>query len=147
MKKFNGIAAEIVLVEDNPGDVVLTQEAFKQAKINNNIHVAPDGEIALEMLYKQGEYTQLATPDIILLDLNLPKVDGREVLEKIKADDELKRIPVVVLTSSQADADILQTYDLHASSYIVKPVDLDQFSRVVESIENFWFTVVVLPSE
>ncbi len=147
MKKFNGIAAEILLVEDNPGDVVLTQEAFKQAKINNNIHVAPDGEIALEMLYKQGEYTQLATPDIILLDLNLPKVDGREVLEKIKADDELKRIPVVVLTSSQADADILQTYDLHASSYIVKPVDLDQFSRVVESIENFWFTVVVLPSE
>ena len=136
---------EILLVEDNPGDVFLTKKAFEKTKMANHMMVATDGEMALEMLYKKGEYSDLNSPDIILLDLNLPKKDGREILEEVKQDPKLKRIPVVVLTSSKAERDIVATYDLHASSYIVKPVDLSKFAQIVESIENFWFSIVVLP--
>ncbi len=147
MKRFNGRAAEILLVEDNPGDVILTQEAFSDAKINNHIHVAKDGEVALKMLRKEDEYLEMVTPDLILLDLNLPRIDGRQVLKEIKQEPNLKRIPVIVLTSSQAERDVIKTYDLHANGYITKPVGLTEFSRVVQSIESFWFTVVVLPNE
>ncbi len=138
---------EILLVEDNPGDIMLTQQAFKQARLANNIHVARDGESALEMLYKQGEYTDMVTPDIVLLDLNLPKKDGREVLEEVKEDAVLKHIPVVVLSSSKADQDVIKTYNLHANSYIIKPVNMEKFFEVVSAIEHFWFTVVTLPKE
>ncbi|PIR37204.1 MAG: response regulator [Alphaproteobacteria bacterium CG11_big_fil_rev_8_21_14_0_20_39_49] len=137
---------EILLVEDNPGDVVLTKKAFETSKISNNINVAKDGEIALSMLRKEDGYSDIITPDIVLLDLNLPKKDGREVLEEIKNDEALKKIPVVVLTSSKAERDILETYGLHANSYILKPVNLEKFAEVVKSIENFWFTIVVYPS-
>lgn len=137
---------EILLVEDNPGDVVLTKKAFETSKISNNINVAKDGEIALSMLRKEEGYRDIITPDIVLLDLNLPKKDGREVLEEIKNDEALKKIPVVVLTSSKAERDILETYGLHANSYILKPVNLEKFAEVVKSIENFWFTIVVYPS-
>lgn len=147
MNQFSGRPVEILLVEDNPGDVVLTKEAFKAAKIVNNILIAKDGEMALDILQKKGGHKKTASPDLILLDLNLPKKDGREVLEEIKNDERLRRIPVVILTSSKAEKDIVETYDLHANSYIVKPVNLEKFSAIVESIENFWFTVVVLPSE
>lgn len=147
MHKLNEKAkpVEILLIEDNLGDVVLTKKAFETSKLANNISVAKDGEIAISILKKEGEYADHKTPDIILLDLNLPKKDGREVLEEIKSNDKLKHIPVVVLTSSKAEKDIVETYNLHANSYIVKPVDLEKFIKVVESIENFWFTVVVLP--
>ncbi|MFK8068471.1 MAG: response regulator [Gammaproteobacteria bacterium] len=143
MEKF----AEILLVEDNPGDVLLTREAFSEAKIKNNIHVAADGEEALAFLKRQEGYENVATPDLILLDLNLPKLDGREVLQAIKRDENLRRIPVVILTSSKAEQDVLKTYDLHANSYLVKPVDLEKFVEVVNAIENFWFSVVVLPEK
>lgn len=136
---------EILLVEDNPGDVILTKKAFQTAKIKNNIHLAEDGETALKILKKEEEYSHYATPDIILLDLNLPKKDGVEVLKTIKNDDQLKHIPVVVLTGSKAERDIAKTYGLHANSYILKPVDLKKFIQIVQSIENFWFTVVVFP--
>lgn len=132
---------EILLVEDNPGDVRLTEEALKDGKVLNNLYVACDGVEAMELL--NGGFR----PDIILLDLNLPKKDGMEVLAEIKNDTNLKRIPVVILTSSQAEEDILSSYDLHANSYITKPVDLDQFVRVVQSIENFWLSIVKLPRE
>ena len=138
---------EILLVEDNPGDVRLTREALKEGKVHNNLHVAPDGVEALAFLRRQGEHAQAVRPDLILLDLNLPRKDGREVLEEIKADPSLRYIPVVVLTSSQAEQDILRAYDLHANCYVSKPVDLDQFITVVQSIENFWFTIVKLPPE
>lgn len=138
---------DIMLIEDNPGDVLLTKKAFDKARFTNTIHVANDGEVALKMLEKRGEYSEMATPDIILLDLNLPKVDGREVLESIKCNDDLRHIPVVVLSSSKAESDIAATYDLHANSYIVKPIDLHQFIDVVESIEHFWFSVVVYPRD
>lgn len=137
---------QILLVEDNPGDVLLTKEAFSKVKIANDIAVATDGEEALAYLRKEGVFADVTTPNIILLDLNLPKINGRELLEKIKDDPKLRRIPVVILTSSKAEHDIVQTYDLHASSYIVKPVDLNKFAQVVTAIENFWFTVVVLPT-
>ena len=133
---------EILLVEDNPGDVLLTKEAFSEARILNNIHVAKDGEEALMYLYDQLDGQQSIKPDIILLDLNLPKIDGHEVLEKVKNDKALKHIPVVILTSSKAEKDILQSYNAHANSYIVKPVDLDQLTNVVRAIERFWFSVV-----
>ena len=136
---------EILLVEDNPGDVRLTVEALKEGKVYNNLNVVSDGVEALAYLRRQGQHAGAKTPDIILLDLNLPKMDGREVLEDIKADEVLKRIPVVVLTTSKADEDILRVYDLHANCYITKPVDLDQFITVVKSIKDFWFTVVKLP--
>lgn len=138
---------EILLVEDNPGDVLLTKEAFSEAKIWNNIHVARDGEEALDYLYNEGEFADAVRPDLILLDLNLPKIDGREVLDKVKSHDILKRIPVVVLTSSKAEQDVIKTYDLHANSYVLKPLDLDQFVKVVNAVENFWFSVVTLPGD
>lgn len=136
----------ILLVEDNEGDVFLTRKAFQIAKITNDIFVARDGEIAMEMLTNKSGYEGFDIPDIILLDMNLPKKDGRQVLKEIKANEELRRIPVVVLTSSKAERDVLESYDLHASSYIVKPIDFEKFHEVVTALENFWFTVVVLPS-
>ena len=138
---------EILLVEDNPGDVRLTIEALKEGKMSNNINIVGDGAEALAFLHQSGNYADAPRPDLILLDLNLPKKDGREVLEEIKENPELKRIPVVVLTTSQAEQDILKVYDLHANCYITKPVDLDQFMKVVKSIEDFWLTVVRLPKE
>lgn len=140
-----GKPVEILLVEDNPGDVRLTIEAFKEGKVRNNLHVAKDGVEAMEFLRKVGENADAPRPDLILLDLNLPKKDGREVLEEIKKDENLKTIPVVILTTSRADEDILKTYSLHANCYITKPVDLTQFFGVVRSIENFCLTMVKLP--
>lgn len=136
---------EILLVEDNPGDVRLTMEALKEAKVINHLTVIKDGVEALAFLRRQGQYAKAPRPHLIVLDLNLPKKDGREVLAAIKADDSLKRIPVVVLTTSQAEEDVLKSYNLHANCYITKPVDLDQFVRVVRSIEDFWLGIVVLP--
>ena len=135
---------EILLVEDNDGDIFLTKKAFEKAKIANNICVAKDGEIAVQMLRKENEHKDLTTPDLILLDINLPKKDGKQVLEEIKADPDLKRIPVVILTSSQAEQDVLKTYDLHANSYVVKPINLEKFKDVVSAIEDFWSSIVVL---
>jgi chemotaxis family two-component system response regulator Rcp1 len=136
---------EILLVEDNPGDVRLTLEAFKEGKIYNKLRVARDGAEALDMLYQRAPYEDSMVPDLILLDLNLPKKSGREVLAQIKTDPHLKRIPVVVLTTSTAEQDVLASYNLFANSYIVKPVDLEQFFSVIKSIEQFWLTVVKLP--
>jgi CheY-like chemotaxis protein len=136
---------EILLVEDNPGDVRLTQEAFKEGKVNNNLYVVNDGIEAMAYLRQEGKYSKASRPDVILLDLNLPKKDGREVLAEIKEDADLQRIPVVVLTTSQAEQDILKTYNLHANCYISKPVDLARFITVVKSIETFWLSVVKLP--
>ncbi len=136
---------EILLVEDNPGDVRLTVEALKEAKVRNRVHVVDDGVKAMAFLRRQAAYSTAPRPDLILLDLNLPKKDGREVLEELKHDGDLKRIPVVILTTSQAEQDILKAYELHANCYITKPVDLDQFLKVVRSIDEFWFTVVTLP--
>jgi chemotaxis family two-component system response regulator Rcp1 len=138
---------QVLLVEDNPGDVRLTKEALKEGKMLNRVTVVGDGVEALSFLRRQGKYADAGQPDLILLDLNLPKKDGRQVLAEIKADPGLKRIPVVVLTTSSAEEDILKTYDLHANCYITKPVDLEQFMHVVKSIEDFWVTVVKLPSE
>lgn len=137
--------AEILLVEDNLGDIELTKEAFEEAKFRNNLYIAEDGDEALDLLFKRNGHEDAATPDIILLDLNLPSTDGREVLETIKADETLKRIPVIVLTSSQADKDIIASYDLHANCYIVKPVDALKFMDVIRHIENFWVDIVCLP--
>ncbi|MEP7153662.1 MAG: response regulator [Nitrospira sp.] len=136
---------EILLVEDNPGDVRLTVEALKEAKVINNLTVLKDGEEALTYLRRQGPYAQAKRPHLILLDLNLPRKDGREVLAQIKIDEVLKRIPVVVLTTSQDEQDVLKSYNLHANCYITKPVDLDQFIKVVRTIEDFWLGIVVLP--
>jgi CheY-like chemotaxis protein len=135
---------EILLVEDNPGDVLLTKRALEFGKVLHNLHVATDGEAALAFLH-DVEYGQALRPDLILLDLNLPKVDGREVLKKIKSNEALASIPVVVLTTSKADEDILKTYELHANSFITKPVDWPQFMKVIRQIEEYWFTVVKLP--
>lgn len=140
-----GRAIEILLVEDNPGDVRLTMEALRDARVYNQVHVAKDGVEALALLRHEGPYKTSPRPDLILLDLNLPRKDGREVLAAIKSDPALRRIPVVVLTTSQDEQDILASYDLHANSYIVKPVDLEQFLRIVRSIEDFWFEIVTLP--
>lgn len=137
---------EILLVEDNPGDVRLTIEALKEAKVINHLTVVKDGVEALAFLRRQGSYDTAPRPHLILLDLNLPRKDGREVLADIKTDDNLKRIPVVVLTTSQDEQDVLKSYNLHANCYITKPVDLDQFVRVVRSIEDFWLGIVVLPA-
>jgi len=138
-------AIEILLVEDNPGDVRLTEEALKESKIAVNMRVANDGIEALAMLRREGQHADLPAPDLILLDLNMPRMDGRELLRQIKTDDHLKRIPVVVLTTSAAEQDIVKAYDLHANCYITKPVDLNQFIEIVKSIEGFWLTVVKLP--
>ncbi|MFH1560136.1 MAG: response regulator [Chloroflexota bacterium] len=142
-----GKPVEILLVEDNPGDVRLTQETFKENKILNHLSVVWDGEEAMTFLHQEGEYANAMRPDLILLDLNLPKMDGREVLAEIKADEHLKRIPVVVLTTSSAEQDILKSYDLHANCYITKPVDLEQFITIVKTIEEFWLTIAKLPYE
>ena len=140
-----GAPIEILLVEDNPGDVRLAREALKENKVENNLHVVEDGVLAMEFLRKQGKYQNATRPDLILLDLNLPKKDGREVLAEIKADTNLKRIPVVMLTISKAEEDILRAYNLHVNCYITKPIDLDQFIKVVRTVEDFWLTIVKLP--
>ncbi|MGB9405882.1 MAG: response regulator [Candidatus Acidiferrales bacterium] len=138
-------SVDILLVEDNVGDVRLTREVLKDSKVHNNLIVASNGEEALACLRKQGKYRDTARPDLILLDLNLPVKDGREVLAQIKGDADLKRIPVVILTTSKAEEDILKTYNLHANCFITKPVDLEQFCTVVKSLEDFWLAIVKLP--
>ena len=143
--QITGKAIEILLVEDNPGDVRLTIEAFKEGQISNNLHVVKDGVEAMSFLRREGGYATVVHPDLILLDLNLPKKAGSEVLAEIKADEELKRIPVVILTTSSADEDILKAYNLHANCYIAKPLDMEQFVRVIKLIEDFWLTIVKLP--
>jgi len=138
-------AIEILMVEDNPGDVRLTIEALKDGKVYNHLHAVEDGVMALDFLYRREPYTQAPRPDLILLDLNLPKLNGREVLAAIKSDDALKTIPVVILTSSQAEEDILRAYSLHANCYIAKPVGFGEFLNIVKTIETFWLTIVSLP--
>lgn len=135
----------ILLAEDNPADARLTLEAFKEGKVYSQLHIVEDGEKALAFLHQDGNYTNVPRPDLILLDLNMPKKDGREVLEEIKEDPNLSRIPIVILTTSKAEEDILRTYDLHANCYITKPVDLNEFLKVARSIEDFWLTIVKLP--
>ncbi len=137
---------EILLVEDNPGDVRLTLEALKDSRISNTLQVVNDGAEAIRYLRRQGKYAKATRPDLVLLDLNLPKKDGLEVLAEVKADKNLKSIPVVVLTSSKSEEDILRAYGLHANCYITKPVDLEQFHKVVSSVEDFWLTRVLLPT-
>jgi len=138
---------EILLVEDNPGDARLTREALALSKVHNHLHHARDGEEAMAFLRREGGFEDAPEPDLILLDLNLPRRSGREVLEDVKMDERLKHIPVVVLTSSQAEEDIMRSYQLHANCFITKPVDLEQLNRVVQGIEQFWFTLVTLPPE
>jgi two-component system, chemotaxis family, response regulator Rcp1 len=136
---------EILLVEDNPGDADLAREALEGGKIKNNLFVVGDGEAAMNFLFQAEPYTDMPRPDLILLDLNLPRKDGREVLADIKAHKDLKRIPVVVLTTSKSEEDVLRSYNLHANCFITKPIDLNQFIKVVRSIEDFWLSIVVLP--
>ena len=136
---------EILLVEDNPGDERLTREALKEGKVYSNLHTVKDGVEAMEFLRREGKFKDAPRPDIILLDLNLPRKDGREVLQEVKTDEDLKRIPVVVLTTSKAEEDVLRTYNLHANCYVTKPVDLEKFMVVVKTIDSFWLTVVTLP--
>ena len=141
----HSIDPPILLVEDNPGDVRLTQEALREGKVINNMNVVADGVEAIAYLRQKGRHTGAPRPDMILLDLNLPRKDGREVLAEIKEDPDLKRIPVVVITSSKSEEDVLRSYNLHANCYVTKPVDLDQFVAVVKSIEDFWMGIVKLP--
>jgi chemotaxis family two-component system response regulator Rcp1 len=141
----NAEPIEILLVEDNLGDARLAEEALKESKVRNNLHHVENGVEAMRFLHRQAEYAHVPPPDLILLDLNLPKKDGREVLAEIKEDPELRLVPVVVLTTSEAERDLVKSYDLHANAYIVKPIDLDRFIDVVQAIENFWFTIVKLP--
>ncbi len=136
---------EILLVEDNPGDARLAKEALKEAKVRNSLHWVEDGVEAMTFLHRQGKYADAPRPDVILLDLNMPRMNGREVLAEIKGDEKLRRIPVVILTVSKAEEDILKSYDLNANCYVTKPLNLDQFMKVVRSIEEFWLTVVTLP--
>src|ERR1700674_3109262 len=143
----NAAAIEVLLVEDSPGDVRLTREAFKDAKVHIHLHVASDGAEAMDFLNREGQHAEAPRPDLILLDLNLPKKDGREVLGEIKESPTLKSMPVVVLTTSASDADILRSYKLHANCYIAKPVGLEGFLEVVKSIDSFWLSVVKLPHE
>jgi len=143
----NKISVDILLVEDNPGDIRLTKEAFKEGRLNNNLHAVTDGVKAIEFLKQEGEFENAPRPDLILLDLNLPKKDGREVLEVIKADDNLKTIPVIILTTSSSDFDINRAYELHANCYITKPIDFDSFMDVILSIESFWLQLAKLPSK
>jgi CheY-like chemotaxis protein len=137
---------EILLVEDDEGDVLLTTEALEASKITNNMHVARNGEEALKFLRRQDGFAEAPRPDIVLLDLNLPRVDGREVLAQVKSDDELRRIPIIVLTTSEAEEDIVRSYDLHANAYVTKPVDFNRFLQVIQSIDEFFVTVVKLPT-
>ena len=136
---------EILLVEDNPGDVRLTREALAEARVQNTLSVASDGIEALEFLHRRGRFEAATRPDLILLDLNLPRKDGRELLAEIKIDPELKRIPVVVLTTSQAEQDIVRSYNLHANCYVTKPLDLEKFLSVMRALEDFWLSIVKLP--
>lgn len=136
---------EILLVEDSPGDVLIAREALSEAKLINTIHVAEDGVEAMDFLHKRSKFADAPTPDLILLDLNLPRKSGREVLAEIKADERFKKIPVVVLTTSSAEEDILKSYNLHANCYVVKPVEFESFVQAVKSIQHFWFSVVTLP--
>jgi chemotaxis family two-component system response regulator Rcp1 len=136
---------EILLVEDNPGDVDLAREALKESRVSNQVHVVTDGVAAMAFLRRTGKHKDAARPDLVLLDLNLPKKDGREVLAEIKGDPDLKHIPVVILTTSTDEADVVKTYNLHANCYITKPIDFVQFMKVVKAIEDFWFTIVRLP--
>ena len=136
---------EILLIEDNPGDVRLTQEALKDGKVKNNLNIVYDGEEASDFLFKRKKHTDAPRPDLIILDLNLPRKNGHEVLAEIKSDENLKRIPVVILTTSKAEEDILRTYNLHANCYLTKPIDLNEFLQVVKSIESFWLSLVILP--
>ncbi|MGZ0747009.1 response regulator [Haloparvum sp. AD34] len=141
----NGDPIDILLVEDNPGDVRLTQEAFRQASLANELDVVRDGEAALDYLYQRDEHEGAPVPSLILLDLNLPKVDGMDVLETIKAEPELRRIPVVVLTGSDAEEDVVESYENYVNAYLTKPIDPDEFVDLVRSFENFWFQLVELP--
>lgn len=138
-------SAQVLLVEDNHGDVLLTRRAFKESKIANELTVAASGEQALSILRKEGEYATSATPDLILLDLNLPQISGQDVLKSIKEDDSLRHIPVVILSSSKADQDVVKSYNLHANGYVIKPISLEKFNDVIKKLEAFWFTLVVLP--
>ncbi|GAA1568778.1 response regulator [Dactylosporangium siamense] len=141
----SSLPIEVLLVEDDPGDVLMTQEAFEEHKVRNKLNVVQDGEEALAYLRREGPHADAPRPDLILLDLNLPRVDGRQVLQAIKEDPDLRRIPVVVLTTSQADEDILRSYSLHANAYVTKPVDFDSFIAVVRQIDEFFVSVVKLP--
>ncbi|MFY2861392.1 response regulator [Mycobacterium sp. THU-M104] len=141
----DGRAIEILLVEDDPGDELITREAFEHNKLKNNLNVAHDGEEGLDYLYRRGPFKDAVRPDLVLLDLNLPKYDGRQLLEQVKSDPDLARIPVVVLTTSSAEEDILRSYQLHANAYVTKPVDLDQFINAVRQIDEFFIQVVRLP--
>jgi len=138
---------EVLLAEDNPGDVMLTKKALKRGKLANNLHVVTDGVEALAFLRHQGEYADAPRPDLVLLDLNMPRKDGQEVLEELKNDPELRRIPVVILTSSESEEDIVKSYELNANAYLTKPVDFDGFVEIVDRLEDFWFQVVKLPGD
>ena len=142
-----GQPVEILLVEDNPGDQRLAKEALKGGKIINTLSIVEDGVEALDYLYRRGKYSKATRPDLIILDLNLPRINGKQVLETIKTDENLRRIPVVILTISQAEEDIIKSYNLHANCYVTKPLDIDQFNKVVQSIQEFWFAIVKLPLE
>jgi CheY-like chemotaxis protein len=142
----DGRPIEILLVEDDPGDTLITTEALQQSKVINNLNSVVNGEEALAYLRREGDYADAVRPDLVLLDLNLPRRDGREVLAEVKADDDLRRIPIVVLTTSQAEEDIVRSYDLHANAYVTKPVDFERFVDVVRSIDEFYFTIVRLPN-
>jgi len=141
----NGVI-DILLVEDNPGDIRLTREVFKEGKVRNNLHVCCDGEEAMDYLQLRGKYADAVRPDLVLLDLNLPRKDGRQVLQEVKQDPILRTIPIVILTTSAAEQDILRSYNLHANCYITKPVDLNQFVRVVNYIQDYWLEIVKLPT-
>ncbi len=147
MKKNAGMAIDILLVEDNEGDARLAKEALKESKVKNNLFHVLDGLEAMDFLNRRPPFEDVPHPDLILLDLNMPRMDGREVLEKIKGDERFRRIPVVILTTSKAEEDIIKTYDLHANCYISKPLVLDQFIEIVKSIEDFWLTIVRLPPD
>lgn len=138
---------EILLIEDNPADVRLTQEAFREARIHNNLHVVQDGVSAMAFIHQTAPHQHAPRPDLILLDLNLPKKDGREVLKEIKSDSNLRQIPVVILTTSEDEKDVLRSYDLHANAYLVKPIDVLKFVKMIHSLENFWLSIVKLPTK
>jgi CheY-like chemotaxis protein len=145
-QSLSGRAIEVLLVEDDPGDVLMTKEAFEDYMLQNTLHVVNDGVEAMDFLRRQGEHTDAPRPDLVLLDLNLPRMDGREVLQAIKSDPELASIPVVVLTTSEAEEDVLRSYSLHANAYVTKPVDFERFIQVVRQIDDFFVTVVRLPT-
>ena len=145
MKKI-GKPIDILLVEDNPGDVMLVEEVLSESKVRNTLHVVSDGEQAMAFVRRQGDHADAPRPDLILLDLNLPRMNGREVLREVKTDPDLKSIPVVVLTSSKSEEDVVKSYELHVNAYILKPVDFHQFVKVMQAIEDFWFVIVKLPS-